>query len=188
MNEQLALAEQASDEMEAMIAQHTVHTIAFTGHRPHDLNGETYQQFAAALDALGVGKRRDLYFVVGGALGTDTWAAWYAIHNDIPYHLILPFEPAVMTQRWTECAKETLTTHINCADAFTVVTGGETYDIRNYQTRNKMMVDIADIVFAVWNGRLLGGTANCVRYALSAGKQVYNLYPLNGKLRIIRSI
>jgi uncharacterized phage-like protein YoqJ len=188
MNQQLSLPEQASDEMEALVAANTIHTIAFTGHRPRDLNGETYAQFRDALDALGVGKRKDLYFVVGGALGVDTWAAWYAIHNDIPYHLILPFEPAVMTQRWTEYAKETLTTHINLADAYTVMSGGDQYRIENYQRRNEAMVNIADVVFAVWNGRLLGGTANCIRYALRKERPTYNLYPLNGRMRKVKEI
>jgi uncharacterized phage-like protein YoqJ len=162
--------------------------IAFTGHRPKDLNGLSYQQFRDSLDALNVGIRKDLYFVTGGALGVDTWAAWYAIHNEIPYHLVLPFQPEVMTQMWREYDRETLRTHINLADRFTVVSGGEKYDIRNYQRRNEAMVDEASVVFTVWTGRLLGGTANCIRYALKEGKPVYNLLPFNGRLRSVKEI
>jgi uncharacterized phage-like protein YoqJ len=162
--------------------------IAFTGHRPKDLDGLSYQQFRDSLDALNVGIRRDLYFVTGGALGVDTWAAWYAIHNDIPYHLILPFHSQIMTQMWRDYDRATLQTHINLADRFTTVSGGEKYDIRNYQRRNEAMVDEANVVFAVWNGRLLGGTANCIRYALRKEKPVYNLLPFNGKLRSVKEI
>jgi len=162
-------------------------TIAFTGHRPKDLPGLTYQQFARALDALGVGLRRDLHFVVGGALGTDTWAAEYALTRGIPYTLITPFELDVMDRFWGEADQKRLTGHaLNAVEHRRVHTGG--YDVRAYQQRNEAMVDAADVVFAVYTGKRGGGTYNCIRYAIKAGKPVYNLFPLSGKLRPIKSI
>ena len=58
--------------------------------------------------------------------------------------------------------------------------------VRAYQQRNEAMVNNANYVFAVWTGKPVGGTANCIRYALSQGKDVYNLCPLNGKIRLVK--
>ena len=40
------------------------------------------------------------------------------------------------------------------------------------QKRNKYMVDKADIVLAIWNGRKEGGTWNTIKYARSKGKMI----------------
>jgi uncharacterized phage-like protein YoqJ len=163
-----------------------MHTIAFTGHRPKDIPGIGFIEFAAALDALVKG-RTDLHFVVGGALGTDSWAATYALTRNIPYTLVTPFDLDVMTRFWTDAAKKSLRTQRNAAEAHIVINPGA-YDVRAYQTRNEAMVDQADVVFAVYNGKRGGGTYNCIRYALKAGKPVYNLFPLNGRMRQIAAL
>lgn len=165
-----------------------MHTIAFTGHRPQDLPKDMgYQTFAEALDALGVSKRTDLRFVVGGALGTDSWAATYAITHGIDFDLVLPFKPEVMGRFWSEVDRVCLQTAIHCADSYRVIHEG-TYAPEFYQRRNEAMVDKADHVFALWSGKPRGGTTNCIRYALTSGKPVYNLWPLDGKLRPVTSL
>ena len=40
------------------------------------------------------------------------------------------------------------------------------------EKRNRFMVDRADIVFAIWNGKQVGGTWNTIRYARAKGKQI----------------
>ena len=42
------------------------------------------------------------------------------------------------------------------------------------QKRNEYMVDLVDKVIAVWD-ETCGGTANCVRYAQSVGKEIIRL-------------
>lgn len=42
------------------------------------------------------------------------------------------------------------------------------------QKRNEYMVDLADIVIAVWDGSA-SGTGNCVRYAERCGKQIIQI-------------
>jgi uncharacterized phage-like protein YoqJ len=164
----------------------TVNVIAWTGHRPKDLPRDlTYQRLAAVLDKLNVGQREDLMFVTGGALGVDTMAAEYAISRDIPLHIILPFEPEVMTNRWNPHQQQTLVRHIQMADEVTII-GGNKYDIEMYQARNIAMVDRATVVFTLWTGKRNGGTANCLRYAAEVEKPAYNLLPLDGKLHRVR--
>jgi uncharacterized phage-like protein YoqJ len=163
-----------------------MHTIAFTGHRPKDLPGTGYLDFRDALDMLVKG-RTDLRFIVGGALGTDTWAAEYALSHHIPYTLVTPFDLGVMSQFWNPTQRECLRIYAEHATDHITICSGE-YDIRAYQARNEYMVDHADVVFAVYNGKRGGGTYNCIRYALAQGKPVYNLWPLNGRLRIIREV
>ena len=146
-------------------------SIAFTGHRPKDLMGKRYLDFRDALIAI-VKDRTDLHFVVGGALGVDTWAAEFAIAHGIPFTLVLPFRPEVMGKYWTQLQRH-------------IIHDEPSYDVRAYQLRNEFMVNAADIVLAVWTGKKDGGTANCIRYALQVGKPAYNLWPLQGKLRPI---
>jgi uncharacterized phage-like protein YoqJ len=159
--------------------------IAFTGHRPKDLGGKTYLDFRAALDALGVGERRDLHFIVGGALGVDTWAAEYALSHKIPYTMITPFTSEVMGRFWPQLDRDLLAMYADRAAEYRVITTGP-YDVGAYQQRNEAMVDTADVVFAVWTGKTMGGTANCIRYAQRMDKPIYNLWPLDGKLRLIK--
>lgn len=40
------------------------------------------------------------------------------------------------------------------------------------QKRNRYMVDKADIVLAIWNGKCAGGTWNTIKYARSKGKEI----------------
>ena len=158
--------------------------IAITGHRPKDLPpGYTYENVRRALvnyrpDALR--PRGDTAFITGGALGIDQWVAQFAMDEGLPYEVILPFHPAVMTARWGYDDKKRLLTLIGEANRIEVV-GGDTYDPAMYQRRNERMVDRSDGVFAFWSGKPHGGTANCIRYALSIGKPVWNFLPQRGR-------
>ena len=160
--------------------------IAWTGHRPKDLPARTYMEFRDCLDALGMGARKNVEFVVGGALGVDTWAAEYALSHHIPYTLILPFPVAVMAKFWNPAQASNLRTYAEGALSVQIIHDEDSYDVRAYQLRNEAMVNAADVVFAVWNYKAVGGTANCIRYALSVGKDVWNLWPLDQKLHRVR--
>ena len=156
--------------------------IAWTGHRPKDLDPTfTFTRFTAILDGLGMNARDDVRFITGGALGIDTMAAEYAITRNIPLTLILPFNIATMTKFWREHDALTLAEHWLKADE-TIALSHDTYNVAMYDKRNHEMVDRADIVFAVWTGKPVGGTSNCIRYAHKVNKPVWNLLPADGKL------
>lgn len=44
------------------------------------------------------------------------------------------------------------------------------------QKRNEYMVDLADVVIAVWDGSN-SGTGNCVKYAQKCGKEIIQIAP-----------
>lgn len=161
-------------------------TIAWTGHRPGDLMPNSKDMLFNALDMLGVDKREDLRFVVGGALGTDSYAARYAMTRGIPFSLILPFRPSIMTAKWLQYDRDLLDMQIDTAIDVQIIHDEESYDVRAYQERNIAMVNRAEVVFAVWTGKPFGGTFNCIQYAKEVNKQIWNLWPLDGKLHAVR--
>jgi hypothetical protein len=163
-----------------------MHTIAWTGHRPKDLPPLfTYLRFRTILDTLGMGTRKDVKFIVGGALGIDSFAARYALDHDIPFELHLPFQPATQSRGWSEADRNFLD-HCVIRCEKLVVLGSDIYEVQRYQERNVSMVDAANTIFTVWTGKHIGGTANCIRYALDQLKPVYNLFPFDGKLHRVR--
>ena len=48
----------------------------------------------------------------------------------------------------------------------------EKYDQHGYFIRDCLMVDAADIVLAVWDGKEWGGTWNTIKYARDKGKEI----------------
>lgn len=57
-----------------------------------------------------------------------------------------------------------------------------------FLSAGKLMVDHADLVFAVWDGlpaKGLGGTGDIVEYAISKKKQLIHLHPIEKFARII---
>ena len=44
------------------------------------------------------------------------------------------------------------------------------------QKRNEYMVDLADVVIAVWDGSN-SGTGNCIKYAQKCGKEIIQITP-----------
>ncbi len=137
-------------------ADDEVNTIAFTGHR-YVMEDE----MAAALGE--VAKRfKNAVWICGGAIGVDSYAARYAMVHHIPYRLILPFAPEVMSKYWSDAQKKLLQDTI--AHAMDVQVLSPVYDVKYYQLRNIAMVDAAQVLIAFFDGTS-GGTANCVRYA-----------------------
>ena len=53
-----------------------------------------------------------------------------------------------------------------------VVYACEKYDKHGYFIRDCLMVDAADIVLAVWDGKEWGGTWNTIKYVRDKGKEI----------------
>lgn len=61
-------------------------------------------------------------------------------------------------------------------EEFVTVTDDETYAPWKLHKRNEYMVNMADEIWAWWNGDRSGGTYACVKYAHKKGKKIVNLY------------
>ncbi len=181
-----------------------LYVISFTGHRPTKLGGYNPNPMrtwvkAQMLDAVNraitkFGETHEIVIVWGGALGVDQWAAQLANHLGLRHVCIIPFWG--FEKRWPWASKEAFgalceTTdinllrqlfdhdvHGNTAGVMPVHSSDDNeYNPAAYQTRNKMMVDVADAVIAVWDGSP-GGTANCVNYA-QGRKPIVRINPNN---------
>ncbi len=116
-------------------------------------------------------------FYTGGALGFDTLAAklliFYRVeHPDIKLNLILPCRN--QNERWNERQTDMYNYILSRADHIEYVS--DQYTDGCMKMRNQRLVELADAVIA-YAGRERSGAAQTVRMALSAGKEVYNLYP-----------
>lgn len=138
--------------------------VAFTGHR-HLKYGEVEQ----SLEKIAA-EHSSAVWITGGAYGLDSHAARFALDNKIPLWLVLPFPAKIVCARWiSNDARELLFRSVRECARLSVVS--PVFTNVAYQMRNEFMVDAADILVAFFDGSP-GGTANCVRYAKEAGKEV----------------
>ena len=142
--------------------------ISFTGHR-----WVTFDSIKSHLESL-YEQYPDATWIVGGAIGADSAAARFAIDHDIPFHLILPFPPAIMTKYWSVAHRTFLHKSIDCSLTLSVV--APLFTNRAYQLRNERMVDLDNLTVAYYTGQR-GGTANCVRYAKSVNRDLIIINP-----------
>lgn len=161
-------------------------TCCFTGHRPQSLPfgfNENDARCAALKKALReqiiylIEKENVTHFISGMAIGIDMYAAEIVLSLKASYPGIT-LESAIpcenQAEKWTEeqrdryfdiaakCDKETLIQHHYTADCM--------------HKRNHYMVDQADFIIAVWDGRP-SGTGKTVQYAQRQGKPVTIINP-----------
>lgn len=151
--------------------------IAITGHRPnklgndYDLTSDLIKSIKKDLQKI-VNQCQPSLMISGMALGIDTLWAEIAIENDIPLFAAIPCKnqesrwPDKSQKRYRYILEKASTTHII----------SEKYDFVCMQKRNEYMVDMCDILVAVWDGSK-GGTGNCVKYAKEKNKQILFLNP-----------
>ena len=154
--------------------------VAFTGHRPHKLGGydNDTNQCGYVLSEIHREIRQlqniePVTIISGMALGVDTWAAEYAIHEGIPFKAYIPFAgqegkwPPASQTRYHEILKSAIETKVICS-------GG--YSAWKMQERNKAMVNDCSVLIAVWDGTT-GGTGNCVKFAEDINRRVIRIHP-----------
>lgn len=110
--------------------------------------------------------------IAGGALGWDQALAWAALDLDLPLRLVLPFRG--MESRWEPDMRAEFKRMVALAKDVEYL--GEDFDPDLYQARNVRMVDQAKGVLALWDGRKSGGTFNCLKYAHTQEKRVFQLW------------
>lgn len=152
--------------------------ICITGHRDL-LDAKTVEDdMAVTLDYF---KKMDNELIVFTALaaGADTIFAEQALKKNIPINIVLPFEEKDYKKDFTHDELKVLDSFIKKSqfEVYTKLKTGNTEE-RNtaYLETGKMLVDKADIVLAVWNGKEaagVGGTGDIVEYAKQKGKQLH---------------
>ncbi len=158
-------------------------TICFTGHRPAKLGGYrptnptalwTKSELRRCINKCA----DDTWFISGGALGVDQWAAEIVL--SIPSGALTIARPfPAQASAWPQESQDYY--HSLCAR--TLLAGGQVVDVSDgpysaekMQLRNCLMVDASQYVIAVWDGTP-GGTGNCVAYAREQGRKIYQINP-----------
>jgi uncharacterized phage-like protein YoqJ len=152
--------------------------IAVTGHRPqsfepvdfsctNDLWVRISRAMENAFELLGATK-----IISGGALGVDTAAMELAVSKKIPFDVYVPCRD--QEKRWRPEQQKHYLELLTLAENVKLIHNGP-YNFKCMQDRNEAMVNDADIVLAVWNGKESGGTYNCVQYACEQWKSIYHI-------------
>lgn len=148
--------------------------IAVTGHRPPLLGGYGEQarirleKFARNhIDIIGPDK-----IITGMAQGWDYACAVAAVSLGIPFLAVLPFEGQELS--WPMGAQIRFAEMLKRAE--NVITSNRRPNKGAYIDRDRLMVDMADTVLALWSGKEEGGTWQTVKYAKEQGKPVTNLW------------
>ena len=153
-------------------------TCCFTGHRPQDLGfapgsaAETALKNRLAGETLRLITEQNVrHFISGMALGVDTYAAQAVLklkelYPEITLECALPCKG--QDRCWKKADRDEYARILAAADKVTLLQ--EAYTPFCMQLRDAYMVDSADIVLAVWNGRRKGGTAYTVNCARKRGR------------------
>ena len=156
--------------------------ICITGHRPdklygYDLSDKRYMALSDSIIRVLIDNHCD-EFISGMALGVDTVGALSVIRlkhrgNNIKLHCAIPCRNH--SSKWNKESVKMYKRIIKTADIVNVVCDEE-YKPYVMQKRNEYMVDLSDIVIAVFDGSP-GGTKNCIEYAKKMDKKIIYINP-----------
>ena len=156
------------------------HAICFTGHRPDRLGGyapNPIQDWVnqSLNDVIQKAIYKEInWFISGGALGVDQWAAEIIIgikNQGKPVNLCIAKPFPSQANKWKEEAKTAYDKILQGSDEIIEVSEGG-FAAWKMHKRNRWMVDHSKYVIAVWDQAKKGGTWNCLEYALKKGKKV----------------
>lgn len=165
-------------------------TACFSGHRPNGLGGydeSNYlnqyvkDQLKINIENLIVNKNIK-YFISGGALGVDTWAAEIVLELKKKYQIKLFIAQPFLNQssKWSKDQVNRYNKILQEADKVTTVSSGE-FSSEKMKIRNKFMVDNSNYLIVVFNGDFKSGTGNLLKYARTQKKQIYLINMINFK-------
>lgn len=148
--------------------------IAVTGHRPNKLGGFGDDQFLL-LQSFAIGILSEIKpdkVITGMALGWDQAIAAACAAERIPFIAACPCDN--QDSKWPPASRAIWNELMRKASERVIVSPGA-YTNQCMQVRNEWMVDRCDKLISLWNGTL-GGTANCITYAQSKGKDIENYW------------
>jgi len=111
--------------------------------------------------------------ISGAALGWDTALALAGFSLQIPVILAIPFDG--QEESWPPAARIRYRKMLERAEDVHFLNDAP-YEPEKIQARNEWMVDRADLILALWDGRKLGDVWNCLAYAELRLKPVKNLW------------
>lgn len=174
-------------------------SICFTGRRPKDLLGYDKKSYVPMVDAL----KRDIAalhqnygfsrFISGGAQGFDQLAFWAvnALKRDqglnIKNIVYVPFkEQECMWKQQGLFSQTEYGLMLSLADEVIIIADINRSDkraiVKAMHDRNHAMVDASNLVFGLYPDfswsmpDTKGGTAECLKYALSKDKQIFQMF------------
>ena len=151
------------------------YTVALTGHRPDRLAGYDmshpfyrvlHQELSSRVQAL-LGQHQQLELRSGLALGADTiWAqVGLQLREQHPGRIriagYLPFPD--QAGRWPKSSRDTWAQIRHDLDREHIC--AESYSASVMHRRNAVLIQDADLLLALWDGKPTGGTAGTVRLA-----------------------
>lgn len=159
---------------------------AFTGHRPQSLPfgfNETDERCVALKQTLRseiiklIENEGVTHFISGMAIGVDMYAAEIVLglkasYPGITLESAIPCE--TQAAKWNEELRDRYFEIASKCDKETLIQKHYTADCMH--KRNRYMVDQADYIIAVWDGRP-SGTGKTVQYAQRQGKPVIAINP-----------
>ena len=154
---------------------------SFSGHRPNKFHFGFDEQHKDCIKIKKTIKEQICFliaegynhFISGMALGVDQWAAEIVLELKIANpNIILESALPCITQaaKWTEEQRSRYIDLLAKSDIITYV--NYHYSDTCMYERNKYLVDNADVLLAVYNGKPNSGTAQTVSYARKMGKKV----------------
>lgn len=159
---------------------------AFTGHRPQKLPfgfNEADERCTALKDILRkqiirlIEEEKVTHFISGMALGVDMYAAEIVLDLKKTYPCIT-LESAIpcetQANKWNTAMRERYYEIASQCDKETMLQ--TKYTPNCMEKRNRYMVDHADYIIAVWDGKP-SGTGNTVKYAQKHEKEIILIDP-----------
>ncbi|MBR5538636.1 MAG: DUF1273 family protein [Clostridia bacterium] len=151
-------------------------TCCFTGHR--DISALSYKELADRVEPLLIrlinnGYR---YFVCGGAIGFDTFAATYICSlkkRGKKIFLVLMLPCRDQTAKWSNYDKLVYESILGYADE--VIWLADKYYSGCMQKRNRAMVDASSACICYLNSMEHSGTRQTVEYAMRQGISIVNV-------------
>lgn len=159
--------------------------IALTGHRPQRLNNEwnlngpcckfVKQELQKIID-----EKKPNKIISGMALGSDTMWAMLGIENDIAVIAAIPCSDH--GEKWPKFIKKQYKELIQHPLIEKVIVSKGSYTPEKMVIRDMYMVDLCDLLVAVYDNTPHGGTYHTIKYAQSEGKPIIFINPNEYKL------
>lgn len=153
--------------------------VGITGHQ-HLHHKSDWAWVAAAITDFLIKIKSELVGISSLATGADSVFAEIVLQLNGQLYVVIPFANYEMTFRSND-EYAVYRTLLDSA-AFKEILPAKHFDEESYFVAGKRVVDLSEVVVAVWDGLPaagLGGTGDIVKYAFEIGRHVYHINPVS---------